>query len=150
MVRTVICAHPEMRVDELIRIMVDHGISAMPVIDSGGRPIGIVSQRDVLRELRENPGAAGAGELQAPDDDEESLSADLRAEIGTSRCARHIMTPLALCVSETTSIARAAALMAYERIHRVIVVDGRLSILGILSSLDIARWLARDDGYAIP
>ncbi len=58
--------------------------------------------------------------------------------------------PKAFTLPASATLSRAAALMAFEGIHRVPVVstDGR--VVGIVSSLDVARWLARNDGYIAP
>jgi CBS domain-containing protein len=53
-------------------------------------------------------------------------------------------------VQWNTSISRVAALMAYERVHHVVVVDAEQRVIGIVSALDIARWVAHADGYVVP
>ena len=40
------------------------------------------------------------------------------------------------------SPSQAAALMAKEGVHRIAILSERDQVIGILSSLDIARWLA--------
>jgi CBS domain-containing protein len=149
MVRTVVCVGPELDVAELMRLFVEQRISGAPVIDADGKPIGVVSKTDIVRELCENPDAARTGvaperELDAASDFEFPL------ESYAGRCVRHIMTPLAILVDETSSVARAAAIMAYERVHRVVVVDRTGHVVGLVSSIDVLRWLARHDGYAVP
>ena len=105
MARDVICVRPEASRSELLRLFLSKGISGVPVIDDEGRPLGVASKTDVLRGL-------GA-------ETEDARAAD-------------IMTPVTLAMPEHASIARAAALMAYERVHRVIVVG------------------PSGDGYAVP
>jgi CBS domain-containing protein len=151
MVKTVVCVDPGMDVADLMRLLVDRGISGAPVVDSGGRPIGVVSKTDIVRELCENPDAARTF-IGVAEEGELDAAADLEfpMELYAGRCVRHIMTPLAILVGETSSVACAAAVMAYEHVHRVIVVDGAGLVVGVLSSIDVLRWLARQDGYAIP
>jgi len=55
-----------------------------------------------------------------------------------------------LGVSANTSVARAAALMAYEGVHQLGVLNGRGDIDGVITSLDILRWLATSAGFALP
>ena len=43
----------------------------------------------------------------------------------------------------------AAALMAYENIHRVPVVAADGAVIGIVSAMDIVRWVAEQDGYVV-
>ncbi len=123
MAREVICVKPEATRSELMQLFIGRGISGVPVVDDEGRALGVVSKTDVLRGLG-------------------TEDADARAE--------DIMTPVTLAMPEHASIARAAALMAYERVHRVIVVGPGGDVVGLVSTIDVLRWLAREDGYAVP
>jgi CBS-domain-containing membrane protein len=60
------------------------------------------------------------------------------------------MLPIVFCLSEAASISQAAALMAFESVHRIPIVDKRGRIMGVVSTLDILRWMARREGYLIP
>jgi CBS domain-containing protein len=123
MAHDVICVSPAMRVSEVVRLLDQSDISGAPVVDERGAPIGIVSKTDLLRAWS-RPSAE-----------------DRVAEI---------MTPLTFGVAEDTSIARAAAMMAYEGVHRMVVLSNDGVVVGLLSALDLARWIARGAGYALP
>lgn len=114
----VLCVFPDLRVEHLIDLLVESNVSGAPVVDDGGRPIGIVSKSDLVRGF-----AAG------------TTVAD-------------IMMPLAFTLPETASLSRAAALMAFEGIHRIPVVSSKGRVIGIVSALDITRWLAKLDRRA--
>ena len=58
--------------------------------------------------------------------------------------------PIAFTLPESASIAHAAALMAYENVHRIPVVASDGSVVGIIAALDILRWLAVNAGFALP
>jgi CBS domain-containing protein len=60
------------------------------------------------------------------------------------------MTPMSFTLNEDQSISKASALMAYEGIHRLPVVDAAGKVVGLLSSLDILHWLACKTGNAVP
>jgi predicted transcriptional regulator len=149
MVRIVLGVHPDMDIPQLMRLLVERGISGVPVVDPEGKPLGMVSKTDILRELCENPGAARG---TRSDDDNIDAASNPELPFGpyAGRRVRHIMTPLTISVGENASIARAAAVMAYEKVHRVMVVDLAGNVVGIVSSIDVLRWLACHDGYAIP
>jgi CBS-domain-containing membrane protein len=68
---------------------------------------------------------------------------------GDETRVRDIMMSTAFCLSESESIAKAAGLMAFEGVHRVPVVGQRGMVTGVVSPLDVMRWLARQHGYAI-
>jgi predicted transcriptional regulator len=123
MTNDVIAVRPELGVEDLEELLLAKCISGAPVIDDLGRPIGIVSKTDLVRR-KDTPGGDGVK-------------------------VRDIMMRTAFCLSENESIARAAGLMAFERVHRVPVVGARGRVTGVVSPLDVMRWLARQHGYPI-
>jgi CBS domain-containing protein len=92
-------------------------------VDDRGAPVGIVSKTDLLHR-RSTPGDDGV-------------------RVGD------IMMRTTYCLAENEPIAKAAGLMAFEGIHRVPVVGESGTVSGVVSPLDIMRWLARQHGYAI-
>lgn len=150
MTRDVVTVEPDLAVDALTAIFLERGISGAPVVDTKGHPVGIVSKTDVLRDQLFSGESVGftpvelrRGGIRAP------LDPGLHVQ-DSGPTVRDVMTPLAFAMPEDASIARASALMALEGVHRVVVVDPRGKVSGILSSLDVLRWLARAEGYAIP
>lgn len=120
MVADVWCAREDLDVDQLRALFVERHVSGAPVVDAAGRCIGVVSTADLTRA----PAAA--------------------------TCVRDLMARVTFVLPDNASIAQAAALMAVEHIHRVPIVtdDGRVA--GIVSSIDVLGWLARQDGYVVP
>lgn len=120
----VVCVEPHQEARALCGVFMEHGISGAPVVDSFGRPVGMVSKTDVVRWNCERSGVR------------EPTVAEL-------------MVPKPVCVKSSESIARAAAVMAFEGVHRVPIVDGSGHIVGIVSSIDVLAWLAREHGYVV-
>ena len=112
------CVSEDLTAEELVALLVDRGFSGVPVVDSTGKPVGVVSKTDLLE------GARG-------------------------RLVRDIMMPIAFTLPENATLSHAAALMAYENIHRVPVVAADGSVIGIVSAMDIVRWVAEQDGYVV-
>ncbi|MEZ4226434.1 MAG: CBS domain-containing protein [Polyangiaceae bacterium] len=148
----VVCVRAELPLDELTQLMLERGISGVPVVDDSGRPLGVVSKTDLLRrrlersqqtEVDEGPVRAGQYELElGPGFGSGGLSEDI---------VEDIMMPIALTIPENAPISKAAALMAHEGVHRLVVVDAHSSaVVGILSAIDLLRWMARQHGYAVP
>ncbi|HUS68322.1 MAG TPA: CBS domain-containing protein [Kofleriaceae bacterium] len=123
MARKVVCARPEMDASDARRRMLERGVSGLPVVDAWGRAIGVISKTDLVAH-------------------------EVTADGGRVR-VRDIMTPLVFALSPDASIARAAALMAYEGVHRIIIVDASGHLLGVVTSLDIARWVGESAGLPV-
>ena len=64
------------------------------------------------------------------------------------RRAREVMQH-ALALPAWTPIGKAAAIMGSERVELATVVDYDRRAIGVLSALDVVRWLAREDGYVV-
>jgi CBS domain-containing protein len=137
-------ASPVVTVDEstempdVLRLFVAGGISAAPVVDRSGRPIGVLSKTDLLREQYDNPASFHQSLPDGPALDAGDAPPSLPA-----CCARDIMTAGVVLIERAATIGQAAALMMRENVHRVFVVDGQGALVGVLAAIDIVRWLAR-------
>lgn len=155
MTRQVICARAEMSVETLATLLLVHHISGVPVVGDDGRPTGVVSKTDLLRYFAEEE---CTGEIDSPgpirartkDGYEYELGAGFHIEKLPRATVGEIMMPFAFTLPLHTPVAQAAALMAYEGIHRVVVVGHGGLVAGILSTLDLARWLSQQTGDALP
>jgi len=61
----------------------------------------------------------------------------------------NVMTALMFVLPDNATVSEAAALMALERIHHLPIVTDDGKVAGIVSSLDVLGWLAREDGYVV-
>lgn len=123
MARKVLCVRSDLDASEARSRMLGRGVSGLPVVDNWGRALGVISKTDLVEH---GIGAESSGH-----------------SVGD------IMTPLVFSLTPDDSIGRAAALMAYEGVHRVVVVDRGGYVVGLVSSLDIARWLGRRAGHPV-
>jgi CheY-like chemotaxis protein len=73
--------------------------------------------------------------------------ADLAALDTSAAFVADVMMPFVFALPAHASLARAAALMAYEGIHRVVVVEADGTFAGVVSSFDVMRWVAYTAGY---
>lgn len=128
-------------VRELLALFVDKGISAAPVEDEQGKPIGFVSKTDVVRQLhRQLPGERSQSAPQVqPWWDAERLA---QLTVGA------IMTPAVYSLTPETPVADAIAVMAFEGTHHLPVIDASGMLVGMVSALDVLDWMARSAGYA--
>ena len=51
MTREVIHCHPADRLQEVVRVMKQHTLVHMPIVDSAAHPVGVIEARDALRAL---------------------------------------------------------------------------------------------------
>jgi CBS domain-containing protein len=156
MTREVVCLEPGMDLDATASLFLERGISGAPVVDPEGRPIGMVTKTDLMRamhdgtdteEIDTRPGRPSRHTRQGG---VEVLDEGFALVRGRGAAVRDIMTPVAFTLSESAPLARAAALMAFEGVHRVPIVSVRGAVVGIVSALDVVRWLAREEGYLVP
>lgn len=151
MTSEVICVSPDLAVEALTAMFLERNISGAPVVDGTGHPIGVVSKTDLVREHQD------AGDDQETEKlvirrqgYEVELGPGFHAERITRSTVGEIMMPIAFTLPETASVSRASALMALEGVHRLPVVSEEGKVVGILSAMDILRWLAQAEGYLIP
>jgi CBS-domain-containing membrane protein len=148
MTRDVLCVRTDVSVEALTALFLDRKIGALPVVDGDGHPIGVVTKTDLVRYARE-------GDDLARDEPSPLISAD-GAELEPDRYQVHdltratahdVMVPFAFTLREEEPLSRAAALMAIEQIHHLPVVAADGQVVGLLSSQDLVRWIARGAGY---
>jgi len=136
MTKDVIAVGPGASIQEAARLMVDHGVSGLPVVDDDGRLVGIISEGDLI--LRQKPGA------KIPwwhrfFADAEQLALEYRKAHGTT--VGEVMTRAVISVGPEFPIESAALVLDRHRIRRVpVVADGQL--VGIVSREDLIKALA--------
>jgi CBS domain-containing protein len=144
-----ICVDPELSLEGLLQLLLDHGISGAPVVDKQGRPLGVVSKTDLLRYQQDNAGLVELEPFPSESAEGVALEAGFHVEQIREGKVKDIMTPVSFTLCENASVARAAALMAYEGIHRVPVTSASGTVIGLVSALDIARWVAEKSGFCL-
>jgi CBS domain-containing protein len=63
--------------------------------------------------------------------------------------AADVMMPLAITLDEHATVAHAAAMMSVEDVHHVPIVAEGGALIGVVSTMDIVRWLAANDGMCV-
>lgn len=148
MTRTTYCVKPAVTVESAIGMLLELGVSGLPVVDDNGRPVGLVSKTDLLRHLHETGDGVEAVE-QAGRRVDHVMGAGFHATATHGTPVSDVMMPVVFAVDETASIACAAALMAGENIHRLPVLAPDGTVGGIVTTLDVARWVAARGGYPV-
>ena len=116
---SVVTAEPHQSVEHVRKMLDNNNISAVPVVDSGGEPVGIVSRTD--------------------------LAIDLKAGSPISK----VMTEKVYVVPKYEDVSIAARIMRNHGIHRVVVthekrVVGVLSAFDLLKLVEGHRYVAKN------
>ena len=146
MVTNVITVGPDARVSEVAQLLLNHRISAIPVIGAQGEILGIVSEGDLLN--RHEAGTTHRKswwlELLAS---RETMAADYVKS--HSQHVTDVMTRNVIKAPPDMSVADLAALLEKHRIKRVpIVKDGKM--VGIVSRANLLQSLVRQTHQPLP
>src|SRR5579875_1029154 len=141
MTSPVVTVKPETPLCEVASLLLTHAISAVPVVDSSGAPIGMVSESDLFNHNEHAHEARREWWLTLLAEGSE-LSPEFLASLrAPERTAREVMSAPVVSVEEDTDIREIAQLLVDYRIRSVPVVrDGRL--VGIVSRPDLLRAFA--------
>jgi CBS domain-containing protein len=122
----------------LVRLIEENRISAIPIVDTRGVPVGVVSESDLLlKEWR--------GELEADTGPLHGWKNRLERAKAGAVLAQDLMTSPAITVAATALITDAARLMHERNVRRLVVVDQRGRIAGIVSRSDLLQVFLRTD-----
>jgi CBS domain-containing protein len=107
-------------VADAIACLTDRGISGAPVIDVAGRPIGVLTQSDLIVHARERSAKA-----ESPAEDRSIV--------------RDLMTPAVFTLRPDSPAGTAIEHMRGLNVHRLFVVDDRGILVGVVTALDVLR-----------
>jgi CBS domain-containing protein len=119
MTESVVTTEPHASIDRVRRILQRNKVGAIPVVDTEGQPVGIVSATDLLPSLK-------------PD-----------SPVST------IMSEKVYTVPKYDDVSVAARIMRNHKIHRVVVtheqkVVGVISSFDLLELVESHRWVAKN------
>jgi len=148
MLAEVVTAHPGDDVESLLRLMRQHELPGIPVVDDDGRLVGIVTESDlVMRDEeadlhlpRHIDLLGGVVFLESMKHYEERLRRGLASTVAD------MMTPDPIAVSPQDSVRRAARLIAERKHNRLPVVDADGRLVGVVTRVDVLSALVARDG----
>lgn len=134
----VITVPPDASTQDVARLLLTNNISALPVVNAAGNPVGIVSEgdltgRNIMQQLEKREwwlNLLAEGEAMAPE-----FMNEIRAQ---SYKAHEIMSSPVISVSAIADIRDIAKLLTEYHIKRVPVLEGG-HIIGIVSRADLVR-----------
>ena len=119
MTKMVVSIGPSALVEDALDLMIRHNISGLPVIDAQRRPVGVITEYDILKLYR---------------------SSSTHHSLAT--CASYMSTDL-VTIQDHESLGEAADLLLTTAVRRLLVVAGD-QLVGLLARRDVARWI-RDE-----
>jgi CBS domain-containing protein len=137
MVKEVVTVGPEALVKEIAALMLERRISGLPVVDGGGRILGVVSEGDLIRRPEIETDRVKLGWLRLLVSDE-ARARDFVKHHG--RTAREVMTQPAITVAADAPLAEIVRLMERHRVKRLPVVE-RGKLAGVVTRTDLLRAL---------
>ncbi|MCX5231797.1 CBS domain-containing protein [Streptomyces sp. NPDC006553] len=118
MTPTAVAVQPGTSFKEIARLLDEYGITAVPVVDDENRPVGVVSEADLLRRHT--------------------------AKDGPSTAEAMMSSPVVTARPSWTAV-EAARLMERHRVKRLPVVDAEGRLIGVLSRSDLLQLFLRRD-----
>ncbi len=141
-VRDVMTKSPKMvtletSLDQVAQLLLSASFTGLPVVDAQKRPVGVISQTDLIYQAG-MPMRLG---LLA-----ESDAANVRTVLEklAARQAREIMTQPVVMIDQDKYITEAVDLMLTKQVKRLPVIDATGTLVGIISRLDVFHSILRE------
>ena len=105
---------------DVAKLMAKHRIGSVVVVeDSSNKPIGIITERDIIKKV------------------------SAQNKVADQVAVRHIMSSPLVVVKSIDSIDTAAEIIPNNKVKRLVVLEQDGAMIGVLSVSDIAKKLAR-------
>ncbi|GAB4585642.1 CBS domain-containing protein [Nocardia sp. IFM 10818] len=138
MTRDVVTVPADAPFRKVARMLAEHRVSGVPVLDADGRVVGMVSEADLLGRQARAGGANGSALWHL-------LRHKAFARSGATRTAADLMTAPVVTVSADDRLPAAAAILARHGVKRAPVLDADGTLRGIVSRKDLLSVYLRHD-----
>jgi CBS domain-containing protein len=132
MTRHVHVSGPLAPLKSLVRLIDENRVSAIPIVDPQGVPIGIVSASDLLLKAGRHELKSSGDLLHLPRRRQDSAKAE-------GPLASEFMTSPVITIPLHATLRQAARLMQETNVRRLVVVDERGRIAGVVSRGDLLQ-----------
>ncbi|MBI2528354.1 MAG: CBS domain-containing protein [Candidatus Rokubacteria bacterium] len=136
MTHDVITTSPGTAIHEAARLMVNHTVSGLPVVDDAGKLVGVISEGDLILRQKHRERLSW---WRLFFEDGERLAREYQKAVGTT--VGEVMSTAVISASPDLPIESAAVILDRHRIRRLpVVADGR--VVGIVSRGDLVKALS--------
>ncbi|RMH00524.1 MAG: CBS domain-containing protein, partial [Aquificota bacterium] len=115
--RPLIYIEPDTKMMRALELMKENNVGALPILDKDGRPVGIITERDIVRRFD---------------------------SVNPNSPVRLYMSSPVVCISPEETVKRALEVMRSKNIRRLVVVEGERAV-GVISMRDLLS--CADEGY---
>ncbi len=136
MTKNVVTIHRQEDLHEAARLLSEHRISGMPVVDDGNRVIGVISEADVLA-------LAGMKKEHTFKDVLRNILAEPVPARKTGNKVGDVMSFPPITAKADDDIGEVANILDERRIKRLPVVDGEGKLVGVIARADIVRAIGK-------
>jgi CBS domain-containing protein len=133
----VISVRPQTPYKEIVELLTEHGISAVPVVGEDGVPVGVVSEADLVSKEEFEGGTDPMPLLHS--------GARRRWHQAAGLTAADVMHPKVITIGVQDSVRAAARTLATAGVRRLFVVDGSGLLAGVVSRRDLLKLYLRSD-----
>ena len=137
MASDVISVLRETSLRDAARLMVEKGISGLPVTDDEGTLVGVVSEGDFLRKEVDRGDLMGRGLL--------GVLFDNRNSLAEAETVGEVMATTVFTVSPDATLVEAARTMTTHGVKRLPVVTREGKLVGVISRRDVVAAFTRPD-----
>jgi CBS domain-containing protein len=146
MQRDIITVSADDTLRDALKLMIENHVTGLPVMDRNSRCIGLVTTTDILNYQEEHANDEPEGTTQFFDPESQQwedvpLLAFAAEDFGEVRVA-DVMTRELIWVKRDTPLTEVARRLVEERIHRVLVMDEKSHLYGLISAFDFVSYVA--------
>ena len=143
MTKEVITVSPRTSVLELARLLAEHKINGVPVVDDQDRLLGVVTQNNLIDRVKkfELPHVITILDAHFYLERPSTFKKNLEKLLGN--LVADIMTTPPVTISPEVEVDEIASIMARQKIHTLPVLAGD-KIIGIIGKIDIIRALGQE------
>ena len=140
MTRDLITVSPEMEITHAAKLLLEKRISGVPVVDEGGKMVGILCQSDLITQQKRFPIPSVFTLLDGIISLTSMKHIEKEAQKISATTVEHAMTPNPFTVTPEMSIEEVATIMVDKKFHTLPVVD-KEKLVGIVGKEDILKTL---------
>ncbi len=138
--------HEDKTLQDTIKLLAEHRFSGVPVVDSEGKLVGIISDTDIIRyseKIKVVPMANLSGWISPYANVSELASMQKGIETLHQTRVSEVMTRKVHTVNEEAEASDIARLMNRRNVNRIPVVDDDNKLVGIVTRADMVQCMAK-------